>query len=120
MSLTRFIENIWVIGIFAVAVLLLIIMYCFQKNQKKEDEKPVLETPAFVRTNSSEISELGINKVTLEAHLRYPDKPIEPIEPTRFITTLTIPISESGYPSIPPPDYASALFDPDHPDQILH
>ena len=119
MSLTHFIENIWVIGIFAVAVLLLIIMYCFQKSQKTEDEKPVLETPVFVGTNS-EISELAINKVTLEAHLRYPDKPIEPIEPTRFITTLTIPISESGYPSIAPPDYASALFDPDHPDQILH
>ena len=116
MSLTLFIENIWVIGIFAVAVLLLIIMYCFQKSQKTEDEKPVLETPVFVGTNS-EISELGINKVTLEQHLGYPDKPIEP---TRFITTLTIPISESGYPSIPPPDYASALFDPDHPDQILH
>ena len=119
MSLTLFIENIWVIGIFTVAVLLLIIMYCFQKSRKTEDEKPVLELPANNRTNS-EISELGINKVTLEAHLRYPDKPIEPIEPTRFITTLTIPISESGYPSIPPPDYASALFDPDHPDQILH
>ena len=116
MSLTLFIENIWVIGIFAVAVLLLIIMYCFQKSQKKEGEKPVLETPAMVGTNS-EISELGINKVTLEQHLGYPDKPIEP---TRFITTLTIPISESGYPSIAPPEYASALFDPDHPDQILH
>ena len=116
MSLTFFIENIWVIGIFAVAVLLLIIMYCFQKSQKKEDEKPVLETPAMVGTNS-EISELRINNLTLEEHLRYPDKPIEP---TKFITTLTIPISESGYPSIPPPDYASALFDPDHPDQILH
>ena len=109
-------ENIWAIVIFVVAGLVLMIIYCYQKSQKGEDEKPVLETPANNRTNS-EISELGINNVTLEAHLRYPD---EPIVPTKFITTLTIPISESGYPSIAPPDYASALFDPDHPDQILH
>ena len=126
----------WAIILIVVAVLVVIIFCCYacfcaededeentpvddehEENTPVEDEHeentPVLKTPEPVVATNSEMKQPTYQST--EAQLEYLDNQSAP---TGFISTpFTVPTSSgSGYPSCAPPDYASALFDPDHPD----
>ena len=93
----------WVIIVIVVVILALIIICCCypEKTTHLKKPKPVVVT-------NSEIQQ-PIYQNT-ETQLEYP---VNQSAPTPF----TVPTSTgSEYPSCAPPDYASALFDPDHPD----
>ena len=101
----------WAIILIVVAVLVVII-FCFYLCLCVEDEDEE-NTPEPVVATNSEMQQPTYQST--EAQLEYPDNQSAP---TGFISTpFTVPTSSgSGYPSCVPPDYASALFDPDHPD----
>ena len=106
----------WAIILIVVAVLVVIIFccyLCFCVEDEDEENTPVLKTPEPVVATNSEMQQPTYQST--EAQLEYPDNQSAP---TGFISTpFTVPTSSgSGYPSCAPPDYASALFDPDHPD----
>ena len=101
----------WAIILIVVAVLVVII-FCFYLCLCVEDEDEE-NTPEPVVATNSEMQQPTYQST--EAQLEYPDNQSAP---TGFISTpFTVPTSSgSGYPSCAPPDYASSLFDPDHPD----